>query len=424
MEVKKYFEVFPTSGKLKGGGEILQMINKRIASAVATGAILLNSFVTPAFAATEITLSGNGSKSDNNANIELKKSATVVQNNTANVKNNVDVKANTGNNEASDNTGGDVKVSTGDSAVGVAVKNMLNTNSASIDCCTQGDTTLKIAGNGSHSDNDIDLDQESKNGIYQDNDADVENKVEVDAKTGNNEANDNTGGEVEVETGDSEVSVGILNFLNSNFAKIGGGDNEGGELSLWITGNGSDSDNKIDADLESENVVKQNNYADVYNKVEVDAETGDNEANDNTGGPVSIETGDAVVESLVANVGNFNWAELGCDCLFDDLTAKIDGNGSDSDNEIDLDLESGKDNGVFQDNDADLENKLDSLDANTGDNEAEDNTAYDGSDPRIETGDAGVGAEVVNQFNSNTAGIGGDFEFEFDWDEMLGSIFG
>jgi hypothetical protein len=401
------------------------MINKRIATAVATGALLLNSFATPAFAATTITLSGNGSDSTNNATINLTKTATVVQNNTANVTNKVDVEAETGDNDANDNTGGDVNIKTGDSDVAVAVKNMLNMNSASIDCCAKGDTSVKIADNGSDSDNDVDLDWTSSNGVYQDNDADVDNKVYVDGDTGDNDANDNTNGDVSVETGDSEVSVGVLNFLNSNFAKIGGGDDEGSSLSLWILGNGSNSDNYIDADLENENVVTQDNAANVDNKVDVEAETGDNDANDNTGGEVSIETGDADVEALVANVGNFNWAELGCDCLFDDLTAKIADNGSDTDNDIDLDLSDGKNNGVFQDNGAYLDNDLDELEAQTGDNEAEDNTGgSEGNDPAIETGDAGVEAEVVNQFNSNTAGIGGDFEFEFDWEELLGSIFG
>lgn len=400
------------------------MINKRIASAVATGALLLNSFVTPAFAATNIQISGNGSDSNNDAKLELQKTTSVVQSNTANVYNKVDVKADTGGNSAEDNTGGDVKIKTGDSAVGVTVKNMLNSNSASVDCCANGDTDVEISGNGSDSDNDVKLDMDSSNGIFQDNNAEVKNHLDVDAKTGDNDTDDNTGGDVEIETGDSEVSLGVLNLLNSNFARIGGGDNEGSSLSLWVLGNGADSDNEIDADIENENVVTQDNDANVSNDLDVDADTGYNGADDNTGGGVSIETGDALVEALVANAGNFNWADLSCDCLFDDLTAKIAGNGADSDNEIDLELSDGKDNGVFQDNGAYLSNDLDDLDATTGDNDADDNTAYDGNDPSIETGDAGVGAEVMNQFNANTAGIGGDLEFEFDWDEIFGSIFG
>lgn len=397
------------------------MINKRIATAIATGALLMNSFAVPAFAATDITVTGNGSDSNNTSNINLTKKNTIVQNNTANVTNKVDVEANTGDNDANDNTGGDVKIESGDSDVAVAVKNMLNKNSAAIDCCQNGDTSVKIAGNGSDSDNDVDLDMDNSNEIFQDNNAKVKNDVEVEGNTGNNEADDNTNGDVEITSGDSDVSVGVLTFANTNFASIGGGDEEGGELSLWISGNGSKSDNYIDADFDNSSTVKQDNNAHVYNDVEVEAETGKNDANDNTGGEVSIETGEADVYALVANVGNFNWADLSCDCLFDDVTAKIADNGSKSDSDIDVDSEGG--NELFQDNYAHADNDVDEIEAGTGNNEAEDNTVGYGEDPSIVTGDAGVEAEVMNQFNSNEAGIGG-VEFEFDWDEMFGSIFG
>lgn len=398
------------------------MINKRIATAIATGALLLNSFATPAFAATTLEVTGNGSKSDSEITLDLNKSNTVVQNNKANVSNNVDVKANTGKNDAKDNTGGDVNISTGDSDVAVAVKNMLNKNAASVNCCTGGDTEVKIGNNGSKSDNKVDLDMDNSNEIFQDNDAKVNNNVDVKGTTGKNNAKDNTNGDVSIETGDSDVSVGVLTFANTNFASIGGDDEEGGALSLWILGNGKKSDNNIDADLDNSSTVKQDNNAHVYNDVDVEAATGKNKADDNTGGEVSIETGDADVETLVANVGNFNWADLSCDCLFDDVTAKIANNGSKSDNKIDVDSEGS--NELFQDNYAHLDNDIDEVEAATGDNKASDNTADNGDDPSIETGDAGVGAQVMNQFNANEAGIGGNFEFEFDWDEMFGSIFG
>lgn len=399
------------------------MINKRIATAIATGALLLNSFAAPAFAATNLQVTGNGSKSDSEVKLDLNKSNTVVQNNKADVTNKVNVKANTGNNDAKDNTGGDVRIESGDSDVAVAVKNMLNQNSAAVSCCESGDTTVKVDGNGSKSDNKVELDMDNSNELFQDNSAKVKNDVKVDAKTGHNDANDNTNGDVMIESGDSAVSVGLLTFANSNFAMLGGGDEEGGALSLWISGNGSKSDNEIDAKLDNSSTVKQDNNAHVYNDVDVDAETGKNDANDNTGGEVSIETGDADVATLVANVGNFNWADLACDCLFDDVTAKIADNGSKSDNEISLDSEG--ENELFQDNSAHLNNDIDGVEASTGNNETDDNTlGSEGGDPAIETGDAGVGAEVLNQFNANEAGIGGNFEFDFDWDEMLGSIFG
>ena len=170
------------------------MINKRIATAIATGALVFNSLATPAFAAINVNLTGNGDSSNNTANLNISKSNSIVQNNTANISNNVEVDAETGGNEANRNTGGDVNVETGNSTVGVSVQNALNKNSASLACCTSGNATLNIPGNGVESDNDIDLDMDNSNEIFQDNDADVDNDVDVWASTGNNEANRNTGG--------------------------------------------------------------------------------------------------------------------------------------------------------------------------------------------------------------------------------------
>lgn len=400
------------------------MINKRIASALATGALLLNSFAAPAFAATNIEITGNGHDSDNNANVNLTKSTSVVQNNTANVTNNVSVDSKTGDNKANDNTGGDVSITTGDSDVTVAVQNLLNKNSAVVDCCNNGNTTVKIADNGSNSDNDAKLKMNDSNQIFQDNYAYVKNKVDVDSKTGDNKANDNTNGDVAIHTGDSTVGVGVATFVNSNFARIGGGNGNGSELSLKILGNGHKSDNDINATINKTNTISQDNYADIYNKVDVDASTGKNDAKDNTGGSVDVHTGDALVSALVANAGNFNWADMSCGCLFDDLTAKIADNGSDTDNDIKLNLTSGKDDGIFQTNNADVDNKLKDLNAKTGKNDANDNTGGQGNhDPEIHTGDSGVDAQVTNQLNANKAGVGSDLEFDWNWDEIFGSLF-
>lgn len=398
------------------------MINKRIATAIATGALLLNSFAVPAFAATDVTVTGNGRDSDNTASVNLSKSNTVVQNNTAKVSNNVDVSAKTGGNKANDNSGGDVSIDTGNSSVGVAVKNMLNKNSASVDCCENGDTTVKIGDNLRGSDNNVDLNMDKTNSVFQDNSAHVNNDVDVDSKTGGNQASDNSSGDVSIDTGKSDVTVGILTFANANFAKIGGGSNAGGDLSLWVSGNGRNSDNSIDANIDASNTVTQDNNAHVGNDVNVDGNTGSNKAGDNNGGEVSVDTGNSSVDALVANVGNFNWADMSCGCLFDDVTAKVANNGRDSDNSVNLDLSDNQK--AFQDNGAHVYNDLD-VNGDTGYNKAEDNNSgSNGADPSIDTGRSDVGTEVVNQFNSNNAGIGSEFDFDFDWDAMLGSILG
>ena len=311
-------------------------LNKKIATAFAAGALLLNT-VAPVFAGTTIILSENGDGSDNDATVKLGQSTTVVQSNNADVYNNVDAEAETGDNEANENTGGDVDIETGDASVDVNVENTLNSNSAEVDCCPSGD------------------------------------------------------------------------------------------IDVLINGNGSDTDNTVDLKLGTETELYQNNYAEVKNIVDAEAETGDNEAEENTGGEVEIETGDAEVDVTVDNMVNFNWADLECGCLLDDLFVKIWGNGSDTDNTIDAEL--GQETLAFQGNcaednqlpgdvssyggegECELDNFVDA-EAETGDNEAEENTEGDGHDPSVSTGEADVEVDLENSGNVNVLGDG--FELPFD----------
>jgi len=328
-------------------------MKKQILSAMTAGALLLN-VATPALAGTTLEISGNGSNSDSEVKVNNSNNTTVVQNNDAKVNNDIKVNSNTGDNSASDNTGGEVKVETGDADTEVNVSNSLNTNAAKVDCCQSGDTELKISGNGTKSDNKIDLDQSNKTEVFQTNKADVNNKVDVDSNTGDNDADDNTGGNVKIDTGDASTTVNVGTTANANSAVVGGHGGEAGSLSAWVTGNGSDSDNDIYLDVDAATTLVQDNEADVDNHVYVDAETGDNDAEDNTGGDVMIETGDADADVTIDNMVNFNAADVDCGCVLD-LTAKVAGNGTDSDNKIKADLESGKD--VHQDNNSDLNNK-------------------------------------------------------------------
>jgi len=393
-------------------------LKKKVASAIAAGTLLLN-LATPAFA-TSLTLevSGNGSDSDNEVELEYEQEVTVTQTNVANVLNDVKVEAETGGNEAEDNTGGDVEIETGDAEANVTVSNTLNSNVAHVDACCLGDVTAKISGNGSDSDNEIELELENEVEVTQANEANVWNYVDVEAETGENEAEDNTGGSVKIGTGNATTTVSVSNAANSNSAWVSGGSGSGGSLSALILDNGSDTDNEIELELENETELTQGNLANILNDVDVEAETGDNEAEDNTGGPVEISTGDATVDVTVDNLVNFNWADIdGCGCL-EDILAKISGNGADSDNEIEAELESELE--VTQANDFDC--KFTDKDAcakvdaelSTGDNEAEGNT-QGGEDPTIETGDANADVEVNNSGNSNVFGDVPDPELEWPW---------
>jgi len=414
----------------KGGEKKMTNFKRQLISVIAAGTMVLN-LATPALATT-IVISGNGSNSDSEVDVELENETEVVQTNVADIKNDIDVDSDTGNNDAEDNTGGDVSIDTGDATSTVTVSNNVNTNAASVDCCEAGgDVDVLVEGNGTHSDNNVWLDRKSEIDIEQLNFADVDNDVDVDSDTGGNDAEDNTGGSVEIKTGKADTTVTLSTKANSNMAMVGNASSNGGSLSARILGNGSNSDNEIDLELENNVWLDQINVLDLENDVDVDSDTGDNDAEDNTGGSVLIDTGDVDTDVTVDNMVNFNAADVDCGCLLDDIMAKISGNGTDSDNEIELEVEGETD--VEQENycgaegpgiqsgnrGSDCETDVD-VDSDTGNNDAEDNTGDPGDDPTVETGDVDNNVEVNNSGNVNAFGVDLD---DLDWPDFSGFSF-
>jgi len=177
-------------------------------------------------------ISGNGAGSDNYITAALTKVNTVAQNNSAYVNNNVDADATTGKNDANFNTGGDVIIATGIAKVMADVNNAVNFNSADIDCGCTWDVKAKIAGNGADEDrgfldflfgdkNIIKLDLTSAQIIGQGNRSNLNNQLyDLDAKTGKNDLNSNTGsvegGDPAILTGDATIESGVSNSGNVN----------------------------------------------------------------------------------------------------------------------------------------------------------------------------------------------------------------
>jgi hypothetical protein len=393
---------------------------KQIFSVVTAGVMVAN-IATPAFATT-IEISGNGAGADSNVAVQNTNTTTVSQNNTANVTNTVKTNADTGDNKANYNTGGNVGIQTGDAKVNATVANDLNKNIANVDCCGASNTEVKISGNGAKSNNGVGLTNVNATTVAQNNTANVDNNVDVDAETGDNKAGLNTGGDVVIKTGNAKVNVDVSTLANVNSAQVGGGMSATPtpQASFTIVGNGAGSDNEILASMTNATSVAQNNNADIDNEVDVDAETGDNDANFNTGGDVVILTGNSDVEVGVDNSVNFNFADVDCGCEFD-VTAKIAGNGADTDhkwwdkddNYIGLNLANVQ--AVGQNNGAYLDNNVDVDDAETGDNEAGYNTGSvdHETDPAIVTGNAKSSTSVSNSGNVNSVG-----SLPFDMPEM------
>jgi hypothetical protein len=401
---------------LKRGGEIyMTNFKKQFVSVIAAGSLLV-SVASPVLAETTIQVTGNGADSTNWTTVSQSNTTSVSQNNTANVTNNVDADANTGGNDAKFNTGGDVSVDTGDATTDVSVTNALNSNSADVAGCNcAGDTNVTISGNGADSENGVVLGSSNTTSVSQNNDARVRNNIDTDASTGYNDANSNTGGDVSIKTGDAKASATVSTLANVNSAHVGGGlGSSNPSASFVISGNGAGSDNAIVAELLNSTTLSQNNRANISNDVDADAKTGDNDAKFNTGGDVTIDTGDATTDVDVSNAVNFNHADVDCGCLLDVL-AKVHGNGADSENLITLGLDNLQ--AIAQDNEACLFNDVDG-DAKTGHNDANSNTGGVDSDPSVHTGDATNNVDVNNSGNVNTVG-----NFGFDWPEVPGVDF-
>jgi hypothetical protein len=393
----------------------MTQLNKQIVSVLAAALLVVPQ--ASVFAA-EIVVSGNGSNSDNTVTFGQSSSTAVVQTNQAEVTNTVTSKSSTGENRANDNTGGDVIIRTGNAESETAIENMLNQNAASVDCCESvNDVEVKISGNGSRSENNVELGLEDSKQLFQTNTASVRNDVDSKAKTGENDAKRTTGGDVTIYTGDATAKSDVSTSANANQATIGGGSHStSGTLSAWITGNGAYSINDLKLEVARETQLVQENAASVVNDVYSFGETGDNEANDNTGGEVHILTGDATAETIVDNMVNFNAADIDCGCVLDTM-AKIADNGSDSENEIRAAIEDGR--VVFQDGSAYLNNEADAK-AETGENDAKYNTGSTeyNEDPAIYTGDATSTTEVANTSNMNVFGGGWEMpevEVNFNW---------
>src|SRR6266568_3590074 len=120
--------------------------NKRIITAIATGAVLVNAMAPLALADT-VTVSGNGALSNNAVNVTNTQATVVNQTNNANITNNVNSSA---------STGGNSTINAGAASSVVNVTNAANLNKANISCvCSNSGATVNVTGNGAESNNGV-----------------------------------------------------------------------------------------------------------------------------------------------------------------------------------------------------------------------------------------------------------------------------
>ena len=183
---------------------------KRILTSGAMGSALLLASLTPALAATDVTISGNGANSTNKVSLVNKCRTTATQDNNSNVGIILGVTQSTGDNTANGNTGGDVKIDTGKATSGVTftVGGDSNTLASSDCCCTTVDTTdVTIKNNGDASLNVVKEKSKVKVKKEQKNKKTVGVVGGTTQGTGNNETKNNTNGTVDVFSGDTDSTI-------------------------------------------------------------------------------------------------------------------------------------------------------------------------------------------------------------------------
>lgn len=157
---------------------------------------------------------GPNSENENEAKIEVKTDVDVS--NHADIKNDTDLSANTGDNEIGHNTVvGDV--STGSVRFDVTQENNANANQGDIDLSGIGGTS--VTGNfsneitGPNSENSNELKVESKTDVDVHNSACINNDTEINANTGDNKVGNNTvvG---DVSTGSIRIDINSTNNAN------------------------------------------------------------------------------------------------------------------------------------------------------------------------------------------------------------------
>lgn len=177
------------------------------------------------FAASSVmaaTIGGNGSNSHNKILSNNSTYSSVSQLNVSSIGNNVSVSSNTGGNKANKNTGGNVTLMSGVTTTTVGITNLAgsNSNTSTNSCCPCNidGSSASITDNGAGSSNKIITGASCVTKVKQTNISNIYNGVHVGSNTGGNSANRNTGGDVNVISGDTNTNVTVNNAVGSNIS--------------------------------------------------------------------------------------------------------------------------------------------------------------------------------------------------------------
>lgn len=241
---------------------------------------------------------------------------------------------------------------------------------------------VEVSGNGSDSQNSVDVAHSSSDTVEQTNNAQVNNDVSSTANSGANQANGN-GSDVNVTTGNASSETSVSTQLNNSQVNTGCCL---ADASVVISGNGSGSQNRVSLTQEKELVISVDQKATVVNRISLTASTGNNQANKNNG-DVEIATGKINASLDLVNQANISLISAGVGS--GNVSVKIAGNGDNSNNQVAVAILGNL--FINRTNNAKIKNLINS-DLNTGGNQANENNGA----VEISTGDINFALSLVN----------------------------
>src|SRR3989338_1349854 len=278
---------------------------KKLVTLIGSAALFAAAIIPAIAASNDCSNSTTGPFSNNTCSITNSDTITVNNVNDARIRNDVDAKSNTGKNSTSYNTLGG-SIVTGDATSNVTVSNVANINTtnitAALAAASQNSGSNSIT--GPNSDNNAFLTNSFFADVYNSNQADVKNDVEVRSNTGKNDADYNTG-PASINTGDAWLGLLVNNHINDSLTAIRGGAGGSGSNTAENSTTGPFSNNTVS--ILNDHSANVNNVNDLRGKNDVDAKanSGKNDANKNTLGG-DITTGGAAAGVGVDTQGNIN----------------------------------------------------------------------------------------------------------------------
>ncbi len=304
----------------------------------------------------------------------------------------------------------DTQIVTGDSNTEVNLENTVNSNLTELNGDDSSDGESEPLENLECE--EIDVTTSSTDVVFNianDNEAEVENNIETEEETGDNEI-DQSEGDAIIDTGDINLVVGVVNTVNTN---VTGSDfsqlllnvfenlEEDIDLSDQLMGISSLENCYSPMECFDLNIVNDNQGS-IENNILVDASTGENTAQSIDGDAI-IKTGNANVAVNALNILNTdiigsNWTQLIIN-VFDNWTGdlvfpgkgKMQGFLNQKPRSCEGDC---GDTNIVNSNEGEIENKV-HVQANTGENQSNGNSSI------IRTGQANAEVNLLNIANTN-----------------------